>query len=675
MRKLVGIVLLGAAVAAAQTAQTRVYRAFLTPGGTNEGTPAGVATVRALAVRDAMGTVQSGSIDFGVNYNFTEAQSFQGLRIESAQGSATSLINTDITAQRPVQGVAGQGAFSRQVQVQGTNQLGLAGLGGIWQSPSQQTVTLTTANGTYSGVLVPATEVVVMALMQPENEVPPIRDLMASGVGAATVLTTRGTDNALTSAVVDFDVQYSFPKQTTITGLHIHKGEPGVNGPVVLPSGISMMMTPANGQGRIQALQELNISTQDVKDAVEAMARNPRGYYMNLHTSDYPAGVMRGQTRRTDQMVFPLTLQPNSVVPPMSGLNAQGLGQFTLRTLRDFNGRVSAAFGEFSGNFRLPELTTLTGIQINEASPGENGPTRVDIGTGQVQSTSGEGTVFQRGLLTGLDVIGALRLLVENPNRYYFNVLTSANPQGALRAQIGTLLTGPPTITGINGSSVGEGVTALPKVAAGQVFTITGENFTIAGTDLSGWEGRTVPTTLNGVEVVVDNAPIPLLAVSPTRIVAQMPFEATIGGHPIEVRFNGLVSAAKYVEVVPIAPMLFEYPNGVLGWGNASIPTVDMGVPISGGSEIMLYATGLGQTSPGVTTGQPVTADMPYNTAPLTVTMGGQPARVRYAYAAPGLVGLYQLGVQIPTGLKAGSQPVSLGVGGSTSNNITLNVK
>ncbi|MCC6590908.1 MAG: CHRD domain-containing protein [Bryobacterales bacterium] len=670
MRKLVGIVLLGAAAAAAQTAQTRVYRAFLTPGGTNEGTPAGVATVRALAVRDAMGTLQSGSVDFGVNYNFTEAQTFQGLRIESAQGSATSLINTDLTAQRPVQGVAGQGAFSRQVQIQTTNPLGLAGLGGIWQNPSQQTVTLTTANATYSGVLVPATEVVVMALMQPENEVPPIRDLAASAVGAATLLTTRGTNNALTSAVVEFDVQYSFPRQTTITGLHIHKGEPGANGPVVLPSGISTMMTPAAGQGRIQARQELNISTQNVIDAVEAMARNPRGYYMNLHTAEYPGGAMRGQTRRTDLMVFPLSLQSNSVVPPLSGLNASGLGQFTLRTLRDFNGRVSAAFGEFSGNFQLPELTTLTGIQINEAAAGENGPARIDIG-----AAGSQGTVFQRGLLTGLDVIGALRLLVENPNRYYFNVLTSANPQGALRAQIGTLLTGPPTITGINGSSVGDGVSALPKVAAGQVFTITGENFTIAGTDLSGWEGRMVPATLNGVEVVVDNAPIPLLAVSPTRIVAQMPFEAAIGGHPIEARFNGLVSAAKYVEVVAVAPLLFEYPNGVLGWANTAIPSTDMGVPVSGGSEIMLYATGLGQTSPGVTTGQPVASDMPYNTSPLTVTIGGQPARVRYAYAAPGMVGLYQIGVQIPTGLKPGSQPVSLSLANTPSNTINISAR
>jgi uncharacterized protein (TIGR03437 family) len=52
----------------------------------------------------------------------------------------------------------------------------------------------------------------------------------------------------------------------------------------------------------------------------------------------------------------------------------------------------------------------------------------------------------------------------------------------------------------------------------------------------------------------------------------------------------------------------------------------------------------------------------------VSVTIGGQPAIVDYAGAAPGLVaGVFQLNVRIPTSVAAGNLPVVVTVGNIAS--------
>jgi len=61
----------------------------------------------------------------------------------------------------------------------------------------------------------------------------------------------------------------------------------------------------------------------------------------------------------------------------------------------------------------------------------------------------------------------------------------------------------------------------------------------------------------------------------------------------------------------------------------------------------------------------------------VTVSIGGQPAQVLYAGAAPGLVaGVMQVNVRIPDGIGTGVVPVILQVGGAASpTGVTLNVQ
>jgi CHRD domain len=62
---------------------------------------------------------------------------------------------------------------------------------------------------------------------------------------------------------------------------HIHKGKKGVAGPVVIP----FFGGAPKHSGCVKASKSL----------VAKIAKNPAGYYVNLHTAAFPAGAVRGQ--------------------------------------------------------------------------------------------------------------------------------------------------------------------------------------------------------------------------------------------------------------------------------------------------------------------------------------------------------------------------------------------
>src|SRR5205085_5730608 len=73
----------------------------------------------------------------------------------------------------------------------------------------------------------------------PANEVPPITDSNASAV--TTMIAMRGLDQNgnFTSGAVIFDSNYrGFPTGTMFVGFHIHDSPAGVNGPVIINTGI-----------------------------------------------------------------------------------------------------------------------------------------------------------------------------------------------------------------------------------------------------------------------------------------------------------------------------------------------------------------------------------------------------------------------------------------------------
>jgi len=67
-----------------------------------------------------------------------------------------------------------------------------------------------------------------------------------------------------------------------------------------------------------------------------------------------------------------------------------------------------------------------------------------------------------------------------------------------------------------------------------------------------------------------------------------------------------------------------------------------------------------------VPNGTPV-ASLPLALLPLSVTVAGQPALIQFAGVTPGVVGLMQINLIVPTTVSPGTQPVVVTIGGVAS--------
>jgi hypothetical protein len=125
------------------------------------------------------------------------------------------------------------------------------------------------------------------------NEETPAPGLNTGAFGTAEV----GLDMVNREVTVSLEI---FNLPTGSTAGHIHAGGKGTPGPVILdfvfPAGRSgdFTLNLRLGQAQFRARPEIGISTFD--DALQAMAAG--NGYVNIHTTQYPGGEIRGQLVR-----------------------------------------------------------------------------------------------------------------------------------------------------------------------------------------------------------------------------------------------------------------------------------------------------------------------------------------------------------------------------------------
>ena len=164
---------------------------------------------------------------------------------------------------------------------------------------------------------------------------------------------------------------------------------------------------------------------------------------------------------------------------------------------------------------------------------------------------------------------------------------------------------------------------------------------------------------LEGATILFDGTPAPLLYTASNQVNAIVPY-AIYGrtSTTLQLARQGQSVAELVVPVVAMSPAIFTVDGSGVGQGailNQDSSLNSPSTPAAKGSTIVLFATGAGQTDPVGVDGQLAAAPLPKPLLPVSVQIGGLPAQVLYAGAAPTLVaGVLQVNCIVPAASPSG---------------------
>ena len=158
-----------------------------------------------------------------------------------------------------------------------------------------------------------------------------------------------------------------------------------------------------------------------------------------------------------------------------------------------------------------------------------------------------------------------------------------------------------------------------------------------------------------------------------------VPPDAALGIDTLQPKFaDGVTAAASTANVVAILPSVLTLSTGTvfdpLTGSNLAIfhgntgTVVDQAHPATAGEVLVMYASGMGPTSPMVPAGTAAPANpLAVTVNQAFVTTGPTVTAVQFSGLAPGMVGVYQINFAVPSGLKAGAQPLAISAAGQSS--------
>jgi len=184
------------------------------------------------------------------------------------------------------------------------------------------------------------------------------------------------------------------------TAAHIHKGAKGQDGDVVVP------FTAPNEKGVAVGC------VKDDKGVIADILKNPQGYYVNIHTSAFPKGAIRGQ-------LYGGVIMTGKQEVPGPG-DTDGMGAAFAFINAD---KGQLCYGLSAHNITLPAAAA----HIHKADAGKAGGVVVPLSAPNANGLAAGCVAVDKTLAADI---------LKNPQGYYFNVHTSDFPNGALRGQI-----------------------------------------------------------------------------------------------------------------------------------------------------------------------------------------------------------------------------------------------
>lgn len=682
------LIFLFSSVPFAQTTESSIFRAVLLPASE---TPAvanlnarGAADVTISILRDASGQIVSGTVDILAHVTFPAAAVATGLGIWSGNtGQAGTLaFNSTLSAQLPFNIQANGDTIHLAVQVPAENTVGVAALRALYANPTAYYVNLLTTanpNGAMRGQLQRAQKLVLLALLSSNNVVPVA---YPQGYGAAQVVAigTRDAAGNWTSGEILSSASFYSQDPTSLTSMQIHIGSAGTNGALALTAPLPAGITPvANGSTVVGPYYtEISTTTAIQTGTFTNLFTNPGVLYLDLHTSGSPNGSLRGQLHATDAMTFPLLLNSANETAA-TNVTSSAAGSLTLYTLRHEDGSIAAGTFLTDLNYRWPAPMQFLGLYLHSAVAGHSGPIALQVAP-DFHTDSGFGNYFGWSFpFADAASLSTMNGLVAQPAAYYADLHSISDPGGAARAQLAALSTPGSVVTAVVSATLDPSTST--SLVPGGLISIFGTNLARVATDLSGWSGQTLPYTLNGVHVTIGGRPAPLLYVSPSQINAQVPLDMPLPPIAFGQSRTAMVLvsdsngalASETLRVDLTQPSIFFSPSPAI-LKNADFSLVSAANPCKPGDVILIYGTGMGETTPPIVAGQILPNGLIANTLPPSVSIGGRPASVIYSIASPAFPGLYQVAVTVPAGI-TGASPLVMQQGAATSNTVVLMVR
>jgi uncharacterized protein (TIGR03437 family) len=206
-------------------------------------------------------------------------------------------------------------------------------------------------------------------------------------------------------------------------------------------------------------------------------------------------------------------------------------------------------------------------------------------------------------------------------------------------------------------ASIANAAANVPDFFAANTFlTIYGQNLAYVTKAISADDihAGMLPAALQGtgVTVLINQIPADMYYVSPNQVNVLIPSSLRPGPVTIQLENYGAAGPPISVPLGNAAPALFQLDATTVIATHGNGPLVTQDSPAKPGEVVVLYATGLGVTSPPAVPNQ-----IPQAIAPLAdignfqVFLNGTPVNgkaIQYAGVTPGFAGLFQINLLLP---------------------------
>lgn len=375
-----------------------------------------------------------------------------------------------------------------------------------------------------------------------------------------------------------------------------------------------------------------------------------------------------------------------------------------------YNGSLAISNSAFAAdNKTVPVTLTVTSLPIATAAPerlrlrlAQNAPRQLanivvgnrGLGTlaisGVNATTTSGGNWLSAERIAGYDIAQASITVGSLTTGVYQGTVTiatnAANGNLTVPVELEVVAPGAPWayFQGAVNNATFEGGEAVPQ---GGLVALYGEQFSSG--DPATPSGLPLPTTLGGLQVLLNDQPVPLFYTSYGQINFQVPYTAQPGPARVRVVRDGTSGNQISMEITPRAPRLLR-----LGIGNYGIVVNQDGTfpirstpgvpsrPARAGEALVIYAIGLGPTSPAAATGQAAPAS-PLAQVPDTLVLFGSAGITTgiavtplFAGLTPNFVGLYQINVVVPEDPPRGERvPIRIVCGAAASNSVEIAIQ